>query len=155
MLEAPFNIKQLLPSHQWSVGLRWVAKPMLLPRLGGVYILLMHLQESTHIILPKLGATTLKSGYYFYVGSANGVAGLAIKVSRHWLNKQDAGQKTTVDYLREHMTMQGAWVIPDTAHTTLACDVASAFSQSKCEVIKDSNGGDCHCDSHIFYIEDK
>ena len=64
----------------------------------GNYILVMGLENSTEVTIPKLGNESLLPGYYFYCGSAHGSGGIKSKVARY-LNS-NSKQFWHIDYLK-------------------------------------------------------
>lgn len=143
----------------------WITCVDKLPRDKGVYILAMQLTHEVTINIGKLGAHTLLSGIYFYVGSARGGGGINSRVGRHWRNDKDKTKRWHIDYLRAPMQMLGCWVITDTDikapkltetqtyKNITECDLAKLLAKHP-HISKFGNIGssDCHCLSHVFYL---
>jgi Uri superfamily endonuclease len=54
-----------------------------LPREGGAYVLLIHLDRKLYLHIPAFRGKSLAPGLYAYCGSAYGPGGIRARVSRH------------------------------------------------------------------------
>jgi endonuclease-3 len=115
---------------------------------GGTYTLVIELSETARIGVGALGTCTFDSGWYAYVGSANGPGGFA-RVDRH--RELAAGDRDVrhwhVDYLLGH---PGAAidVVERTSGADAECRVAASIDGT---AVPDFGCSDCDCDSHLFY----
>jgi Uri superfamily endonuclease len=117
--------------------------------LKGTYCLLIHLKQSSHINVGKLGVINFKVGYYVYVGSA--LNSLVARIKRHLRDNKNLFWH--VDYL---LAVEDAeidnvqFVISD---EMLECDLASQISKNG-TIITGFGCSDCKCRSHLFYFKD-
>ncbi len=113
----------------------------------GTYALLLALEKEVTIAVGKLGLFTFPSGYYLYLGSAQG--GIYPRVKRHL--RREKRLRWHIDYLLEHAEVMEVWHAPgEGSQECLWCQVAQEMSQS--EVLFPGFGSsDCRCSSHLVY----
>ena len=70
-----------------------------IPREKGVYVLCLKLDKPFKGIIGSLGLIEIPSGYYVYVGSAQGAGGLQARISRHL--RKSKKKFWHIDYLLE------------------------------------------------------
>ncbi|MDX1613740.1 MAG: GIY-YIG nuclease family protein [Candidatus Promineifilaceae bacterium] len=123
-----------------------------LPSHPGTYALLLHLAQTTSILIGRLGVFTFPQGAYVYVGSALGAGGLAGRLRRQLKPASSRATHWHVDYLRLHTELQSIWYrcqdrraehvwAQALHHLPLATIVAPRFGAS-----------DCRCPSHLYHF---
>lgn len=118
---------------------------------SGTYALLLSASSPTTAEVGALGAVNLSEGAFVYVGSAFGPGGLAARLRRH-VRPQKASPHWHVDYLREALSLHGAWVSTD--DTRHECTWAQSIARLESSSIPLSGAGasDCDCTSHFFRV---
>lgn len=114
---------------------------------GGVYLLLLRLDDRHTIATGGLGEITYPAGWYVYAGS--GKRNLASRLSRHLRRRKT--MRWHIDYL----TVAASKATPFPIHTDqdLECDLAKAVAASGGSRILRFGSSDCSCDSHLFLFE--
>lgn len=80
---------------------------LILPPVGGSYVLLCESLEAGRVTIGRLGELALRPGWYAYVGSAFGPGGLRARVGRHL--RPDKRLRWHFDYLRPHLLPRVVW----------------------------------------------
>ena len=98
-----------------------------------------------------LGAMTVRSGVYVYVGSAFGPGGLRARVGRH--ARGDGALHWHVDYLRAATALEAVWYTHDPERRE--CTWAAVFrALPGASVPVDGFGAsDCTCPAHLVRFE--
>lgn len=120
-------------------------------KMKGIYILILKLNNHFGLTIGKLGKFHFKSGYYFYVGSAQGMGGFK-RVTRHFnvSSGKNSTRKWHIDYLLPHSEVICAVLLPTDEH--LECKVAEALMEFS-ELILGFGCSDCRCKTHLFFNE--
>jgi Uri superfamily endonuclease len=122
-----------------------------LPALPGTYVLLMRVRHSACLTVGSLGECNLDSGWYVYVGSAQGSGGLRARIGRH-LRKAER-RHWHIDYLREVAPVEEVWLC---AGPPLECTWAQVFRKAGLAIpIAGFGSSDCRCASHLFYSRER
>jgi len=114
----------------------------------GSYVLLIHLKVSSFITIGRLGEIFFKEGYYIYIGSA--LSGIDQRVQRHLRSEKKVHWH--IDYLLQHATIKEVYYRESTSKEE--CLIAQYFSNIF-EGIIGFGCSDCHCKSHLYYINGK
>lgn len=119
----------------------------------GTYVLALWLHAPRTISIGRLGRFEFPSGWYLYVGSAQGPGGLQARLSRHW-RRFVSGKRAHwhVDHLREHAVWGGAWAC--SSGQRLECTWAEALRRRPDASIVACGYGasDCHCPAHLVRV---
>ncbi|MDY6775088.1 MAG: GIY-YIG nuclease family protein [Halobacteria archaeon] len=119
---------------------------------GGIYTLVLRLEDDTAIEVGALGEIEFESGLYAYTGSALGRGGFS-RVERH--RDVSEGENDTrrwhIDYLNGD------------ARTSIVEVVKSPGVEEECEISRRIEGerigsfgaSDSECDSHLVYSEEE
>ncbi|MCS7130522.1 MAG: GIY-YIG nuclease family protein [Archaeoglobaceae archaeon] len=102
------------------------------------YVLILHNDRDQKLLVGKLGFIDFKSGYYYYVGSAERLS----RVRRHFGKKR---KRWHVDYISEVFEVIGAILF-----NLEECELSRKI---KLKPIRDFGCSDCNCLSHLFYSE--
>ena len=119
----------------------------------GSYCLCIRVDRRMEVEVGAIGINEFKPGCYIYVGSA--LSGLEARIRRH-LNTS-RGLPTAVhwhiDYLlkEDFTTVEAVYTL--SSDKRVECSIASAISEKGIPV-KGFGSSDCHCDSHLFKVED-
>jgi len=118
----------------------------------GTYVLVLRLEEETHINVGKLGEFSFPAGHYLYVGSAQGGGGLAARVARH--RRAEKKLHWHIDYLTRRADIIDVWYLESPRH--LECVVAEAIAAlPDAQVLVPGFGSsDCRCPAHLFYFSE-
>lgn len=118
----------------------------------GTYILVLHLDSPTRVVVGTLGAFDLEAGYYLYVGSAlNGLAG---RLRRH-CRTNDKRLHWHIDYLRAKAELVEIWWTVSAER--LECEWAAALRRlpGVSEPVAGFGASDCRCSSHLYHFSDR
>lgn len=119
----------------------------------GTYILILQLDQGTHLTIGKLGSFDLPAGWYAYVGSAFGPGGLRGRLKHHLAPV--ARPHWHIDYLRQVASVQEVWWIA--SETRYEHEWAAALRQRPGATIPVPRFGasDCKCVSHLLHFRHK
>ncbi len=110
----------------------------------GSYILVLKLDEETHIDVGKSGEHFFKKGFYLYIGSA--MNNLSKRIKRH--GRQRKRLHWHIDYLRRHGKVHASLAIRSSDR--LECSIARAVARLSEWSVEGFGCSDCGCDSHLF-----
>ena len=115
-------------------------------RNGGVYLLLIKLNNKRTIATGGLGKIAYPAGWYVYVGSAK--RGLASRVGRHLRKKK------TLRWHIDYLTIIASKIVPFPIYTDqdLECNLAMSVNKAGGRQIHRFGSSDCSCDSHLFWF---
>ncbi|HDH99486.1 MAG TPA: GIY-YIG nuclease family protein [Firmicutes bacterium] len=114
---------------------------------GGLYLLLLRLDEPEEITVGRLGRFEFPSGYYIYVGRAK--RGLYLRAARH--RRGSKRPRWHIDYLRERADWVGVEVrFGQDGECELARKVAELPGAE--ELVPGFGSSDCGCRTHLFYF---
>lgn len=113
---------------------------------GGIYLLLIYLENAQDIAIGLTLNTHFERGYYIYVGSAKN--NLIQRMRRHRHNRKT--KHWHIDYFLERAKL--LTTIPIISRESLECSFAKALSQIAEKSIKGFGASDCLCPSHLFYF---
>jgi len=108
----------------------------------------LYLALDTRCTIGALGAWTLPTGLYLYVGSAWGPGGLAARVNRHL--QGGAVRRWHIDYVREWAQPVAVWLAP---REHFECTWARHLldSQEAGVIVPRFGASDCRCAAHLLY----
>ncbi len=117
--------------------------------MKGVYVLILRLNETKDIRVGKLGRLHFRRGYYSYVGSAQGSAGIK-RVTRHFnvARRKNTTRKWHIDYLLPHSEVICAVFSP--TDEDIECVVAKLLGEYS-SAVPGFGCSDCSCESHLFF----
>lgn len=122
----------------------------IIPDKKGSYCLTFRLKESRNVTIGKFGTFCFRSGFYYYLGSANGNGGLRARINRHIsLEKKNFWH---IDFLRPHMVFLTAVITTDIHKECTWCqEIKKKFSLSV--PVKGFGASDClaSCKAHLLY----
>jgi Uri superfamily endonuclease len=127
----------------------WVTQAEIgkMPDFRGAYVLVLRLDETVRIELPRGASDHLMPGWYFYVGSARGSGGIRARVRRHFRSKNTAHWH--IDRLTMEAVEMAALAVAD-GHE---CDLAGKLLESLRFKVAAAGFGstDCRiCESHLL-----
>ena len=116
---------------------------------GGLYALVLRLDEPEEITVGKLGRVMFPSGYYIYVGRAR--KGLYGRVARH--RRKYKRLRWHIDYLRERADLVGVEVM---FGKDGECELARRIAElpGAEEPVEGFGSSDCGCRTHLFHFEE-
>jgi Uri superfamily endonuclease len=115
-------------------------------RLKGTYALVVHVPKNITLPIGSLGLIHFPSGYYVYVGSAQG--GLSSRLQHHFRPKTRCHWH--IDYLLSSAVIHSVWFqIGGSQECTLSHELANEFGS-----IAGFGSSDCRCSSHLFLLPD-
>lgn len=122
----------------------------MLPEAPGTYVLILRLPQPTAVSVGKLGDFTFPTGWYAYVGSAQGPGGLAARISRHLRGSKSCHWH--IDYLRLHAEPVSVWYTA--SGQKVECKWAQALSElpGASTPVSDFGSSDCRCPAHLFWF---
>jgi Uri superfamily endonuclease len=117
----------------------------------GTYALLLRLDAPQALQVGALGTFTFPTGWYLYVGSAQGPGGLAARLARH---RRRAGKRFHwhVDYVRAVTSLVELWTGPENGHQECAWAAAVAALPGARVIAPRFGASDCRCPSHLFHF---
>lgn len=135
--------------------------PHLLSKLPktGIYTLIIHLPESLHLKVGKLGKHWFPKGYYAYTGSATGkgTTSLRKRVARHLQKKKR--RFWHIDYLLSEKETSVTTIIAVQTKERTECKLNKQLKNKTPAKIPVLGFGasDCkkNCGSHLLYLGDK
>src|SRR5262245_33042445 len=118
----------------------------------GTYILILHLPESRHIQIGKLGVFAMSAGFYGYVGSAFGSGGLAGRLNHH--RRPAARPHWHIDYLRQAARLEAIWIQESDSRREHEWASILRLMPGMVIPIPRFGASDCSCPAHLFYFGD-
>ena len=119
----------------------------------GTYVLALWLDAPCTVSIGRLGRFEFPSGWYLYVGSAQGPGGNQARLLRHW-RRIASGKRAHwhVDHLREYAVWGGAWACR--SGQRLECTWADALRcRSDAGIVARGFGAsDCGCETHLVRV---
>ena len=116
---------------------------------GGIYILLVQVEESIKVKVGALGRIAFSKGLYAYVGSAQ--VKMEKRIKRHLRNEKR--KFWHIDYLLGDPKARILKVFFKEGNKTKECKTAECLSE-KGEPIASFGSSDCKCKSHLFHVSD-
>jgi Uri superfamily endonuclease len=128
-----------------------ILNKLMLPRMNGAYVLLMHIGRSATTGTGSLGKLHFRKGVYAYVGSA--LNGLDPRISRH-LSKRKENMHWHIDYLTSSPYASTECVIMGETSKRVECKVSKAIaSKPFSSEVPAFGSSDCTCKSHLYRID--
>ena len=123
--------------------------------MKGIYILILRLDQESHIQIGKFGNFQFRKGFYAYIGSALGTGGFK-RVDRHF--NVAAGKNPTrkwhIDYLSSKSKIVCAILLP--TEDAIECKLARRLIKiSGISIISGFGCTDCMCETHLIYSENE
>ena len=112
----------------------------------GTYVLLLRVAVDWTCQVGKLGRLTFCTGFYLYVGSAQGRGGISGRL-RHHLNPS-AVPHWHIDYLAKVATLEEIWY--QESQTKQEHNWAAILSTLRGIPLAGFGSSDCRCQSHLF-----
>lgn len=118
---------------------------------SGIYLLEIILENNQRIKVGALGKIDFKSGYYYYIGSAQ--KNLKKRVNRHLKDKKNLYWH--IDYLLEKAKIKGYYIFKKDKE--FECEITQRLISFKGLLFPVNNFGstDCLCNSHLLYNDSK
>lgn len=119
-------------------------------KLGSsTYILFVFNSKRRNIQIGELGRTNFVKGYYIYLGSAKN--NLWARIKRHLTDNKK--RFWHIDYLLLSCgtKIREIWI----SSKEQECQMARQFFEKGFSYIPKFGSSDCHCKSHLFYIDKK
>jgi sugar fermentation stimulation protein A len=113
---------------------------------SGVYLLVLKLEASFTLPIPRIGSPELMPGWYVYVGSAK--TNLHQRIARHLRKRKKLHWH--IDYLLQQSSSVKAFPIRTAAD--LECRLARDVLKSAAAQVDGFGCSDCSCDSHLFFF---
>ena len=138
----------LAPNSGWFTG----QQIDLIPNLAGAYILLLRLDVTVGISLPRQAGVQLLPGWYAYAGSARGKGGMRGRLRHHFRNNKKPHWH--IDRLTLNACDMAALPIADGRE----CDLLAGLLQLPGfgVVIKGFGASDCAiCESHLLICKEQ
>ena len=119
---------------------------------GGIYQILLHLDEDRRIRIGALGTFGFCAGWYVYTGSMR--RGLRHRLRRH--RAREKPLRWHIDYLSVVAPVVGqrTWPLDDAAGRSQECAThrALATQPGVIEPVKGFGSSDCDCPSHLVRL---
>lgn len=116
-----------------------------IPAQPGSYVLVLRLEPGREITVGRLGKFDFPSGFYLYVGSANGPGGLRGRVGRHL--RADTKSHWHIDALRGVARLAEIWWAESPARDE--CRWAEILSAWAPRHAPHFGASDCGCAGHL------
>lgn len=120
----------------------------MMPRGRGVYVLWLYLAGERELQVGALGRHRLPSGYYAYVGSAQG--GVVRRLRRH--ARKVKPLHWHIDYLRVYAALVRAAAAEVGREYECALAEALRRAPGATVVVPGFGSSDCRCAAHLFYF---
>lgn len=114
---------------------------------GGIYVLLVQVEESIKVKVGALGRIAFSKGLYAYVGSAQ--ANMEKRIKRHL--RTEKRKFWHIDYLLDDSKVRILEVFFKEGNKTEECKTAECLSEEG-EPITSFGSSDCKCKSHLFHV---
>jgi Uri superfamily endonuclease len=114
----------------------------------GTYALILQSHSKVNIQIGRWRQIDIQRGYYIYVGSAFGPGGVQARVLRHL--RVEKLKHWHIDYLREYVSPQTAWVSYDTEKLEHRW-AQIFFERNETSAIQGFGCSDCKCHTHLFH----
>jgi Uri superfamily endonuclease len=131
----------------------------------GTYALIMAAAHPGEIQVGALGTLQVCSGWYIYVGSAFGPGGLGARIGRHLKGQGEPVTASAaplaqakklhwhIDYLLQVVELRKLWYTTDPARREHAWAGILAGKPGAVLPMQGFGSSDCHCISHLIYLE--
>jgi Uri superfamily endonuclease len=116
----------------------------------GTYVLVLALEAARAVEVGALGLVRFPPGIYAYVGSAQGLGGLAGRLARH--RRAEKTARWHIDYLRPHAGLLETWQTIGRERLECAWAQALAGAQGATVVARGFGASDCACVAHLFHF---
>jgi Uri superfamily endonuclease len=121
---------------------------MRFPSDKGTYVLILQLQNTTHLTIGKRGEYDFPAGWYLYVGSAFGSGGLRGRLRHHL--KPVTKPHWHIDYLRAAAKVREIWyAVSADAYEHRWADVLCTLPDAHIPVPR-FGASDCRCETHLI-----
>ncbi len=119
---------------------------------SGSYCLCIQVTEEIAVNIGALGTVSFSKGRYIYVGSA--LNGLEQRIKRHFATNLGKGKAIHwhIDYLLSAIgvTLEEVFIKESKKHEE--CVIASKISDREYPIQR-FGSSDCHCNSHLFWVD--
>jgi len=116
----------------------------------GTYALILRNPGSQLIAVGRLGALSLTTGIYVYIGSAFGPGGVAARCRHH--ARSSSKPHWHIDYLRASMELMEIWFSHDPQRREHEWADLMAKTRGAQRPFPDFGSSDCSCHSHLFFF---
>jgi len=113
----------------------------------GCYMIILHLEKDTKIVVGELGNVFFKKGYYIYAGSAQ--KALSKRLERHQRLRKNLFWH--IDYLRKETSFHKG--LPIRTLEDIECKLASDIKAFADWSMPGFGCSDCSCESHLFGLK--
>jgi Uri superfamily endonuclease len=116
--------------------------------MKGIYVLIIKINTPLNLKIGARGDTIFPTGLYAYVGSAQN--SIESRVKRHM--RKEKPLFWHIDYLLAETAVNVEQIYYLTGDKTCECQTAQLLTQY-CEPIPHFGCSDCHCNSHLFHLD--
>ena len=116
--------------------------------MKGIYVLIIRIEKTIKTRIGTLGDLTFIQGLYAYVGSAQN--SLELRVARH--RRKEKRLFWHIDYLLNNEAANIIAVYYAPRGKTEECKTANLL-ETNGQPIAGFGCSDCHCSSHLFYVQ--
>ena len=121
----------------------------MLPAEPGTYALVLRSSSTRTIRIGRIGALTLRPGYYVYIGSAFGPGGLRARIARH--ARRAASPRWHVDYLRRYARIESVcYYCGEHFEHELAAAIRALPGAAV--PMQGFGSSDCGCEAHLLWF---
>jgi len=124
--------------------------PDAIPRTGGLYVLLLRLDDNARLHAGRLGSFELEPGWYAYAGSAHGAGGLRGRIGHHL--RPLTTPHWHIDALRSLAPVRALWWAEAPAACEHALATALGTLPEAAPAVPRFGASDCRCQTHLFFF---
>ncbi len=124
---------------------------------GGVYVLLLRIDQSSTVEVGRKGIFDFTPGWYTYIGTAHGSGGLQSRLSRHVRRLgNNKRPRWNIDYVREHAVVEEVWFAELPAEAECRWSLALSRLSDTSVPAPGLGSGDCNvCPAHFYKLSRK
>jgi Uri superfamily endonuclease len=116
----------------------------------GTYVLILRLDAPCTLFIGGLGDQTLPTGWYAYVGSAQGPGGLAARLRHHLIGT--ARPHWHIDYLRRSAVPAAIWAFEGAARLEHEWARGLLSVPGARPAVARFGASDCRCQTHLVHF---
>ena len=150
VIDVPFEAFYQSRERDARAQNRTLIEMVIEPRRG-TYTLILSCERNARIQIGRLGKMQLQPGYYVYVGSALGAAGLRARIAHH--QKLTSRPHWHIDYLRPHTRLHSVWLNYDGKRHEHKWAHAIHNVKDAMVPLPGFGTSDCSCPSHLYFFK--
>jgi Uri superfamily endonuclease len=121
-----------------------------IPTTPGTYVLILKLRQKLRLLIGRLGEHEFQTGYYAYVGSAQGPGGLAGRLKSHLTLLPTKPPHWHIDHLNQQADITQIWWLEGTSNHE--CIWSQILASIGTRSVPNFGSSDCGCPGHLIWF---